>query len=84
MAYSKFSNSSINALLQALALYKLNEKEKSKRVYEDWARSQKEDNRKAWGKTFYEKNKKKDFPFDEENLTKMAKLISGTKDVRLF
>ena len=84
VAYSKFSNSSINALLQALALYKLNEKEKSKRVYEDWARSQKEDNRKAWGKTFYEKNKKKDFPFDEENLTKMAKLISGTKDVRLF
>lgn len=83
-AASTHNKSSIYALLQILALYKLGQQEEATTLYNTWSEAQRTENLREWGNTFFTKNKDKEYPFDYENLSRMIGLISGTEDIRLF
>ncbi|RNC65644.1 DUF5107 domain-containing protein [Proteiniphilum sp. X52] len=84
VASSTLSQNSPNTLLQCIALYQLGEWQKSEELFLQWKKSQKAENMRQWGDSFYKGSRGKENLFDYERIIRIIGLISGTEDARLF
>lgn len=84
VAYSTLNPISANTLLQCIALYQLDETQKSEQLFLQWRSNQKAENMQQWGESFYKENREKENPFNYQRTIRIIGLISGTEDSRLF
>ena len=84
VAQSTRRSNDFSTLLQCIACWRLDDKEKAENLFSQWASRQRNAEIKEWGDRFYKDNRDKDYPFDPNEMTQLIGVLSGGRDARLF
>ena len=84
VAYSIHQAGDHSTLLQCIACWQLDEKQKADNLFAQWSSLQKDTEIQEWGSRFYKNNRDKEYPFDVNETAQLIGFISGTNDLRLF